>query len=144
ASRQPSRPASSCGKVRSTRSRSSASTEAMRAARSSDVVVMAPSWHDRRVTTSPRRAPAPPDPLDHHLLDRASGVLLAQAAGDALGVPYEIAQPPGPGRRDEVAVMRGGGLGPYEPGKWSDATRMSGGVEEQGAMKKVRSEESEP
>ncbi|WP_318657233.1 ADP-ribosylglycohydrolase family protein [Cellulosimicrobium composti] len=77
------------------------------------------------MTTSPRQAPAPPDPLDHHLLDRASGVLLAQAAGDALGVPYEFAQPPGPGRRDEVAVMRGGGLGPYEPGEWSDDTQMS-------------------
>jgi len=66
-----------------------------------------------------------PDPLDHGVLDRASGVLLAQAAGDALGVPYEFALPPGPGHRDEHAVMRGGGLGPYAPGEWSDDTQMS-------------------
>ncbi|UTT58928.1 ADP-ribosylglycohydrolase family protein [Cellulosimicrobium cellulans] len=75
------------------------------------------------MTTSSR--PLLVDPLDHGVLDRASGVLLAQAAGDALGVPYEFAQPPGPGRRDEVAVMRGGGLGPYAPGEWSDDTQMS-------------------
>src|SRR5690606_21198519 len=124
-SRQPSRHASSCVKVRSTRSRSSASTEAVGAAGSSDVVVLAPSWHELRVAMAHQRSPAPPAPLDHHLLARASGVLLAQAAGDALGVPYEFAQPPGPGRRDEVAVMRGGGLGPYEPGEWSDDTQMS-------------------
>jgi ADP-ribosyl-[dinitrogen reductase] hydrolase len=86
---------------------------------------MAPSWHDHGVTTPPPTAPARTDPLDHGLLDRASGVLLAQAAGDALGVPYEFAMPPGPGQRDEVAVMRGGGLGPYAPGEWSDDTQMS-------------------
>ena len=77
------------------------------------------------MTTTPVPRPAALDPLDHGLLDRASGVLLAQAAGDALGVPYEFAQPPGPGHRDEVAVMRGGGLGPYAPGEWSDDTQMS-------------------
>jgi len=56
------------------------------------------------------------------VLDRASGVLLAQAAGDALGVPYEFAEPPSAG---ELPVMRGGGLGPYAPGEWSDDTQMS-------------------
>ncbi|WP_253691432.1 ADP-ribosylglycohydrolase family protein [Cellulosimicrobium protaetiae] len=76
-------------------------------------------------TTPPPPAHGTFDPLDHSLLDRASGVLLAQAAGDALGVPYEFAQPPGPGQRDAVAVMRGGGLGPYAPGEWSDDTQMS-------------------
>ncbi len=75
------------------------------------------------MTTTP--GPARTDPLDHGVLDRASGVLLAQAAGDALGVPYEFAMPPGPGHRDAVAVMRGGGLGPYAPGEWSDDTQMS-------------------
>ncbi len=49
-------------------------------------------------------------------------MLLGQAAGDALGVPYEFATPPGPG---ELAVMRGGGLGPYAPGEWSDDTQMA-------------------
>jgi|GEM_PF-969246 len=79
--------------------------------------------------TRPAPRPTEPpavDPLDTGLLDRASGVLLAQAAGDALGVPYEFALPPGPGNpRDPVAVMRGGGLGPYAPGEWSDDTQMS-------------------
>lgn len=52
--------------------------------------------------------------------DRAAGVLLGQACGDALGVPYEFAIPP----RDEPQ-MKGGGLGPYAPGEWSDDTQMA-------------------
>lgn len=56
------------------------------------------------------------------LHDRAAGVLLGGAVGDALGVPYEFATPPGPG---EVPVMSGGGLGDYEPGEWSDDTQMA-------------------
>lgn len=52
--------------------------------------------------------------------DRAAGVLLGQACGDALGVPYEFGTvPAGP------AAMIGGGLGPYEPGEWSDDTQMA-------------------
>ncbi|MBF4766623.1 ADP-ribosylglycohydrolase family protein [Nocardioides agariphilus] len=54
--------------------------------------------------------------------DRAAGVLLASAAGDALGVPYEFAQPPGVG---ELAEMKGGGLGSFAPGEWSDDTSMA-------------------
>jgi ADP-ribosylglycohydrolase len=54
--------------------------------------------------------------------DRAAGVLLAAAAGDALGVPYEFATPPGPGERAE---MRGGGLGGFAPGEWSDDTAQA-------------------
>ena len=61
-------------------------------------------------------------PLDHAVLDRACGVLIGQACGDALGVPYEFATPPGPGEQPE---MIGGGLGPYEPGEWSDDTQMA-------------------
>ncbi|MBI9113491.1 ADP-ribosylglycohydrolase family protein [Sanguibacter suaedae] len=61
-----------------------------------------------------------PDPLDPGVLDRASGVLLTQACGDALGVPYEFAWPP-----EGDAEMRGGGLGPYAPGEWSDDTQMA-------------------
>ncbi|PFG39572.1 ADP-ribosylglycohydrolase [Georgenia soli] len=53
-------------------------------------------------------------------LDRAAGVLKAQAAGDALGVPYEFATPPA-----GDAEMAGGGLGPYDPGEWSDDTQMA-------------------
>lgn len=52
--------------------------------------------------------------------DRAAGVLLGQACGDALGVPYEFAPAP-----TGDAVMKGGGLGPYEPGEWSDDTQMA-------------------
>lgn len=40
--------------------------------------------------------------------DRAAGVLLATAAGDSLGVPYEFGSPP---RANELAEMKGGGLG---------------------------------
>lgn len=60
------------------------------------------------------------DPLDPSVLDRASGVLLGQACGDALGVPYEFAWPP-----EGDAQMSGGGLGPYAPGEWSDDTQMA-------------------
>lgn len=53
-------------------------------------------------------------------MDRAAGVLLGEACGDALGVPYEMAAPP-----VGEAVMKGGGLGPYDPGEWSDDTQMT-------------------
>lgn len=56
------------------------------------------------------------------LADRAAGVLLGGAVGDALGVPYEFAGRLSP---DEVPVMSGGGLGDYEPGEWSDDTQMA-------------------
>lgn len=55
-------------------------------------------------------------------LDRALGVLLGQACGDALGVPYEFGTPPG---SDQQAEMLGGGLGGYAPGEWSDDTQMA-------------------
>jgi ADP-ribosyl-[dinitrogen reductase] hydrolase len=54
--------------------------------------------------------------------DRAAGVLLGGAVGDALGVPYEFATPPAVG---VVPVMSGGGLGDYAPGEWSDDTQMA-------------------
>lgn len=54
-------------------------------------------------------------------IDRAAGVLLGQAIGDALGVPYEFASPITAGS----ARMIGGGLGPYLPGEWSDDTQMA-------------------
>lgn len=59
--------------------------------------------------------------------DRAAGVLLTGAAGDALGVPYEFARPPG---ADELAEMRGGGLGNFAPGEWSDDTSMAMAIAE--------------
>ena len=54
--------------------------------------------------------------------DRAAGVLLGLACGDALGVPYEFGRPP---CQDELAEMRGGGLGGFAPGEWSDDTSMA-------------------
>jgi ADP-ribosylglycohydrolase len=59
-------------------------------------------------------------PIRPITVDSAAGVLLGQACGDALGVPYEMAAPP-----VGEAVMKGGGLGPYEPGEWSDDTQMT-------------------
>lgn len=54
--------------------------------------------------------------------DRVAGVLLGQAVGDALGVPYEFGSAPLPA---DGAVMAGGGLGPYRPGEFSDDTQMA-------------------
>ena len=65
--------------------------------------------------------------MDPGLLDRASGVLLGQACGDALGVPYEF----GPALPPEfVPEMVGGGLGPFEPGEYSDDTAMAACIAE--------------
>ena len=52
--------------------------------------------------------------------DRAEGVLLATAAGDALGAPYEFQPARGP--ELEVAMVGGGG---WEPGEWTDDTSMA-------------------
>ncbi len=54
-------------------------------------------------------------------LDRASGVILGQACGDALGVPYEF----GSRALEPLPRMLGGGLGGYAPGEWSDDTQMA-------------------
>ncbi|MCY9786559.1 ADP-ribosylglycohydrolase family protein [Nocardiopsis sp. EMB25] len=61
-------------------------------------------------------------PLPGTADDRAVGVLLGAACGDALGVPYEFG-PPLPA--DRVPEMVGGGLGPYAPGEYSDDTQMA-------------------
>ncbi|MEU5591493.1 ADP-ribosylglycohydrolase family protein [Streptomyces sp. NPDC020298] len=63
-----------------------------------------------------------PNPrLDARGTDRAAGVLLGAAVGDALGVPYEFQATL---REDQQPQMLGGGLGPYEPGEYSDDTQM--------------------
>lgn len=69
--------------------------------------------------------PDEPTRLTTAQTDRAAGVLLASACGDALGVPYEFDRPPGPG---EVAEMLGGGLGDGAPGEWSDDTAMAAAI----------------
>jgi ADP-ribosyl-[dinitrogen reductase] hydrolase len=54
--------------------------------------------------------------------DRACGVLLATAAGDALGAGYEF----GPPLPDDAPVaMRGGGQFGWAPGEWTDDTAMA-------------------
>lgn len=60
--------------------------------------------------------------------DRAVGVLLAAAAGDALGVPYEFESRVL--RDDEQPQMLGGGLGNFAPGEWSDDTSMAMAIAE--------------
>jgi ADP-ribosyl-[dinitrogen reductase] hydrolase len=55
-------------------------------------------------------------------LDRAEGVLLGTAAGDALGAPYEFQ--PARELEQEVAMVGGGALG-WEPGEWTDDTSMA-------------------
>src|SRR6516162_8507104 len=55
-------------------------------------------------------------------LDRACGVLLGTAAGDALGAAYEFGPPRGP--ELEVAMVGGGVFG-WEPGEWTDDTSMA-------------------
>jgi ADP-ribosyl-[dinitrogen reductase] hydrolase len=54
--------------------------------------------------------------------DRAAGVLLAQACGDALGVPYEFG-PALPASFEPVMV--GGGPFGFDPGEYSDDTAMA-------------------
>lgn len=54
--------------------------------------------------------------------DRAAGVLLGQACGDALGVPYEF----GPALPASFEpVMAGGGPFDFAPGEYSDDTSMA-------------------
>lgn len=55
-------------------------------------------------------------------LDRACGVLLATAAGDALGAGYEFREPL---PDDAVVSMIGGGGFGWEPGEWTDDTSMA-------------------
>ncbi len=59
--------------------------------------------------------------LDAKQSDRAVGVMLASAAGDALGVPYEY----GSRSLEGEPQMLGGGLGGIAPGQWSDDTEMA-------------------
>ena len=60
--------------------------------------------------------------LNSHQRDRALGVILASAAGDALGAPYEF-HPPIADTED--IVMAGGGSFGWEPGEWTDDTSMA-------------------
>jgi len=59
--------------------------------------------------------------MDAMQSDRAAGVLVGAACGDALGVPYEFGSRP----LDGDPRMLGGGLGDYAPGEYSDDTQMA-------------------
>jgi ADP-ribosyl-[dinitrogen reductase] hydrolase len=63
-------------------------------------------------------------------LDRAVGVLLGTAAGDALGAAYEFGPPRSP--ELEVAMVGGGSFG-WEPGEWTDDSAMAIAVAEAAA-----------
>ena len=63
-------------------------------------------------------------------LDRACGVLLATAAGDALGAGYEFG-PPLPA--DAPVTMTGGGSFDWAPGEWTDDTSMALAIAETAA-----------
>lgn len=54
-------------------------------------------------------------------VDRACGVLLGAAVGDALGAGYEFGAAPLVGRPE----MIGGGLGNFAPGEWTDDTAQT-------------------
>lgn len=77
--------------------------------------------------------------LTNAQLDRACGALLATAAGDALGAPYEFGPPRGP--ELEVAMVGGGGFG-WEPGEWTDDTSMAVVIAEVAALEEDLREET--
>src|SRR3954452_4200867 len=54
--------------------------------------------------------------------DRAAGVLMGMACGDALGAPYEFGPPLSV---DHPVGMVGGGTFGWEPGEWTDDTQMA-------------------
>jgi ADP-ribosyl-[dinitrogen reductase] hydrolase len=60
-----------------------------------------------------------PEPV---IADRSAGVILAAAAGDALGAPHEFRGP-----LDETAELRmtGGGIYGWRPGEWTDDTQLA-------------------
>jgi len=68
--------------------------------------------------------------LDAAQLDRACGVLLATAAGDALGAGYEFGPPLPP---EAPVTMKGGGSFGWAPGEWTDDTSMALAIAETAA-----------
>jgi ADP-ribosyl-[dinitrogen reductase] hydrolase len=70
-------------------------------------------------------------PLSTAQSDRSAGVLLAMAAGDALGAGYEFGPPLGD---DVTVVMDGGGSFGWAPGEWTDDTSMAMAIAEVSAQ----------
>jgi ADP-ribosyl-[dinitrogen reductase] hydrolase len=73
------------------------------------------------VVTHEQALGAPDDP-DEVVRSRALGAVIAAAAGDALGAPYEF-QPPIPASED--VGMIGGGILDWGEGEWTDDTSMA-------------------
>lgn len=65
---------------------------------------------------------APPIRWSTAMADRAAGVLMGMACGDALGAPFEFGPPLAADRA--LAMTGGGGFG-WEPGEWTDDTQMA-------------------
>jgi ADP-ribosyl-[dinitrogen reductase] hydrolase len=61
-------------------------------------------------------------PTDPVIADRSAGVVLASAAGDALGAPHEFR---GPLAETAELRMTGGGIYAWKPGEWTDDTQMA-------------------
>jgi ADP-ribosylglycohydrolase len=59
--------------------------------------------------------------LDAATIDRAAGAVVASAAGDALGAPYEFDAP----NPDAPCELEGGGHFGWAPGEWTDDTQMA-------------------
>ena len=59
--------------------------------------------------------------LDAATIDRAVGAVVASAAGDALGAPYEFDAPD----PNAPCELEGGGHFGWEPGEWTDDTQMA-------------------
>ncbi len=76
-------------------------------------------------TNQPRTTPNAPTSLfrlSTAAADRASGVLMGMACGDALGAPFEFGPPLSAER--PLAMTGGGGFG-WQPGEWTDDTQMA-------------------
>ena len=77
----------------------------------------------RALTANPTpTAAAAPIPWSTAVADRAAGVLMGMACGDALGAPFEFGPPLG---ADHPLGMTGGGGFGWEPGEWTDDTQMA-------------------
>jgi ADP-ribosyl-[dinitrogen reductase] hydrolase len=75
-------------------------------------------------------------------VDRACGVLLGAACGDALGAGYEFGSAPLP-PVGTPPQMIGGGLGGFAPGEWTDDTAQAYAIAEVAATgADLRSEEA--
>lgn len=66
--------------------------------------------------------PAAPIRWSTAMADRAAGVLMGMACGDALGAPFEFGPPLS---ADHPLAMTGGGGFGWEPGEWTDDTQMA-------------------